>query len=325
VRLARKKTDRPEIAGDLPKLSGMLKERLIREAGSIVRAAERLNLSDNSLRVWLNRDKYPPAELRGILRFVGMGDDLTELQKQFSFETTNPKREPLFSERERAQSVNSLSGALVLMDERFGQLSRLSQRIGEDIGLLFGSMKKNDLFVFLSLTEIPYEMTATGWAASGGLIERALTEGAHFVYLYPSEDCINTLLRLGQSRIPARVEYQLAADAFVSDVRRSLEQNGNAAKVDLDTQVQMIECPLGSFLSGGHKYVIFKPSDGSPARALAKFPTGSQEQEFAMHLPLEQRTTQDLIKLVLSITARDARYNPITSLLKATRAIDQER
>lgn len=304
----------------LPDLSAALREALIKKAGSISRAATELSLSDNSLRVWLKRDKYPPAELRAILRFVGLKDDLQEISKQFGFKTTNPKRAPIYSKRERTQNIATLDRALTVMAERFEQFRRMNPEFGEDVKLLFGSMKRNDVFMLLSLDELPFEMTQLGWQQSGALVAKAVEEEAYFCYLHPSDAVIEYLRERQQTDILTPSEFRIKFDKFRNNVRALILDPEKATDTYLDAHLIHLECPMSSFLAAGHKYVLFKPRDGQ-VRALAKFPTGTLDREFPLHLLLDRRTTNEFASLVLAITEKSVSRTAVADLLNASNAV----
>jgi len=299
-----------------PKLGPALRDALVQKAGSLASAAETLGLSDSSLRVWLKRSRFPETELLELVRYAGLGQDLATLADGFEFTLTGRKRTPFSAEREIRKGTASLSRALSLMDSRVDQFGRLYRQFGEDVRLLFGSMGPGDLFVYLSLTEYPYEMAHSGWSESGRLIANAATNGARFVYLHPTDPVAETLRRIGIIAIPPTSEYLQRFETFRADVCALALESGSANRLaDIRARVIAVPSPDGAFLVPGHKYVLFKPSNG-PARALARFPTGSNEKQLALHLPLDQNTTDQFVSFVVAALAG---HSPaISELLRAS-------
>lgn len=305
-------------------LSGELGPALAKAAGSITRAAKRLNLSDNSVRVWLRRDSYPPGGLKQLLQLAGMPDDLKALAKDYKFTITKPKRVPTYGLRGTPKETGELQRALQLMDERIDQFGRLYDQFGEDVRSLFGSMGRKDLFVYVALTEYPFEMSTEGWAEAGALVAKALVKGAHFAYLYPSRETSIQFLKFEQTRIPSVEEFTMMFDLFRGSISNLIEKElRERNKVEeAMKRLSAFACPPGPFLLSGHKYVLLKPAQGA-AKALAKFPTGRGVQQFALHLPLDQATTHALRGFVRSVLRNSKDSGDFTALLDASDAEDQ--
>ncbi len=304
----------------IPSLSGALRQALIQQEGSLSKAAERLGLSDNSLRVWLKRNRYPETELGVLIRCARLGDDLAELRAKFGFELTQAKRSPLSKHLEIRKGAESLERALTLVDDRMEYFGRLHQQFGEDVRLLFGSMDRGDVFVYLSPTDFPFEMSSTGWGESGELIAAAIRKGAYFIYLHPSDGVADALRRLRLSGIPSSDEYEVKFQKFRAALRNLLHA-GTSLNDDfnLERQVIKIPCAHGVFLAPGHKYVLFKPRKGT-ARLLARLPTGSSERASPLHLPLDQDTTDHFASFVGAALEQLEGYSYLVALLDETNA-----
>lgn len=289
-------------------LSTELRRRLIQKAGSVARSSKTLNLVDNSVRVWMMRNKFPPTELKLMLRYVELPDNLEALSVSFAFELTSPKREPLTTSLQRGQSINTLDQALEFLDERVQHFERLEPFFTDDVQLLFRSMGADDLFVYLSLTEYPLETTPTGWIQVGAQVAKAVAEGACLCYLYPTEGAARQLSDCGIVGVPRESDFERC----VSDLRKNVA--ARIGKVDLGDAICSIPSPLSPFLVPRHKYVLFKPRDGR-LRALARFPTGSREKDVWLHVPLDQRTTDALANFVLAAASGTQNAGPVLRLL----------
>jgi len=271
--------------------------------------------------VWLKRSRFPETELIELVRYAGLGQDLSTLADPFEFELTGRKRTPFSAQREIRKGAASLGRALSLMDSRVDQFGRLYRQFGEDVRLLFGSMGRDDLFVYLSLTEYPYEMAHSGWSESGRLIANAATDGARFVYLYPTDAVADNVRKLGIIGIPPTSEYLQRFETFRSDVCALAIEGGSAHRLpDIRARIIAVPSPDGAFLVPGHKYVLFKPSNG-PSRALARFPAGSSEKQLALHLPLDQNTTDQFVSFVVAALAG----HPSPAISELLRASNVER
>ena len=303
------------LKSDKPLLSGELKKRLVDRMSSVSNAARQLGIAPSSVRGWLYRDHYPEIELLELLRASGLPTELSKLRELFQFKTTTPRKLPKSRPRD-IRPVDDLTEALALVDQRVEQFSRLYQQFNAEVGLLFDSMRNDDVFIYLSLTEHPIETGETGFQHAGPKIAQAIDHEAWLVYLFPTDRVGDSHRKLRLDHIPTAADFQQRYDDF----RERLSDLLPKSATKLEQRLLVYPCDLDAFMVPRHKYVLFKPSSAG-ARALARYPTGNASREIAIFQPLDQSTTEQLARyLTMALDSAKAPQRLIR-LLRSTHTL----
>jgi lambda repressor-like predicted transcriptional regulator len=291
--------------GEKPMISDVLKAELKKHGFTLARAAKTLRISPDSLRGWISRNRFPQEELLKLAKLGAMPTDLGTLQELYQYGVhTQPE---LTSSDPALQSVRDVLG---FMDQRVDDLRRFYRDFGHDVQLLFGALGQGDLFVYCALDKLPYEVDSVGWTVTGTRITEAVRRGAFLIYFYPSKEVVNVMKELQIRNVPDPREFKGALEAFKARIQKAT--NG-PSQDHINNHVFAIECQTYQFMVPGHKYVLFQPKPPAAARALARFPIGSDEKEMFLHLPLAEGITSQFLNFIIE-TLHRAKRDDLVSL-----------
>jgi transcriptional regulator with XRE-family HTH domain len=283
------------------KLSFALKEALTNRGISYRSAAKQLNVEEGTLRQWFNRNRFPPDVLGPLahLASITTGDDQS-LKEGYEFELSKSKRDPARSVPANlaAGDKSGLQQALQFLDDRFEALDpsgRLWEGFAHDVENVFGSMGEDDVFIYWAIDQPPFEMDEGGSSARRQ-VASAVHKGAYFLYIYPDEDTLATLIESGLKQLDLKSPVEKLFEQFKVFLANALADVDGG---DLDQSVEVINQRViklraagPAFASPNHRYVLFIPHGGKE-RGFARFPTGThlipKELQLSLHATATQR------------------------------------
>jgi transcriptional regulator with XRE-family HTH domain len=268
-------------------LSTAIKAAASSHGMTLAEFARELSVSENSFRSWVRRNTYPRNVLAKLAPLLN-ARSVDDLQSRYSLQpaalsrkTTQPELERRLDEATGlAETPGSLLDAFAILDRRIEVVFRNQAEFGQDVQRLFTRMDTDDLFVFCSLDEPPYEME-DGFAKVSPAVRTAIKRGAYFAYLYPSPTLLKSLSQW------VRVPHEESFPELFVNYQKNLAATGALRIEDVKEHVHKIpvECP--AFMTPQHRYVIFIPKlDRASYRVFARFPAGTRGNDRALHVPL---------------------------------------
>jgi len=158
-----------------PPLARELKLELKKHRYTFALVAKHLNISADSLRGWINRNRFPEEHLRGIAELARLPTDMNALANRYEFELQS---EPAAGFA--LPSEPKLSEALAVMDNRLDDLRKIYADFGHDVLMLFNALGPSDAFVYIALDELPYEVDGVGWNVTKEKVINAIRRGCLF-------------------------------------------------------------------------------------------------------------------------------------------------
>jgi hypothetical protein len=254
--------------------------------------ARELKFEPTTLRTWIQRNTYPPEALRKLAAFLELGDPIT-LHERYRFKAADPGKKTTAAEKERklTDEATLLIDGLFMLDQRIEVVSKTQTEFGEDVKRLIQLMGKDDLMVYCSLDEIPFEIFG-GSAKVTDSVRHAINIGAHLIYLYPDASVLKLLS--GAVKV-------LHPDTFASTFTRYIEDL-SSRMLSSDAVKKQVHCAAAAspaFMAPQHSYRLFQPaSDPSAYRVFARFPTGHRSKSLPLHMPLGFEASEQFYRYV---------------------------
>jgi hypothetical protein len=279
-----------------PRLNNRVKSYSQTRGVKIATIARQLNLQPTTLRTWVRRNQYPPEALHKLATFLDLGDPMT-LAERYMFRVTDPTKKTTAAEKERklTDEATLLIEGLFMLDQRIEVVSKTQTEFGEDVKRLIQLMGKDDLMVYCSLDEIPFEIFG-GWPKVNNSIRHAINIGAHLIYLYPDASVLKQL---------SGAVNVLHPDTFTSAFAKYLEDLSSddpSGMLSIDAVKKQVHCATvtnPAFMAPQHSYRLFQPaSDASVYRVLARFPTGHRSKNLPLHMPLGLDASEQFYRFV---------------------------
>lgn len=291
-------------------LAEELKKRLTERGYSVAAAARALGLSANSLRSWMRRNRYPADQLDPIAKFVDLPTQPAELSRSFRFEVA---REKLTYGRRLGKILDEeapgLDEVLELLNAQWTDSLPSHSVRSNEFRSLIRSLGQGDLYVHCSLDQIPYEMEASGLAAFGEDVARAVKRGAKFVYLHPDSDLVSRARESGIHHVILPKTLQEIRETFQKGV-------SNFSSLDRRTisgSIISIACNETFFFTPGLPFVLIRPHTevGHPAALFARHALRSGDVPF--HIPLNPSTTNAFLTFLAGVV--DSSQDPDIDVL----------
>lgn len=288
---------------ELPKLSESLRKALATKGYDAKMAANELGFDVLKVRQWLSKNRFPVEELRLLAQLASMPlpPSFDELEKFYRFELSRPKKGAAHvvppSTGAKGQKFN-LTQMVKFFDQRLEALDpsgRIYENFGQDVESVFGAMAENDVFVFWSVDQLPFEMRP-----ENGLIRReianALEKGAYFVYMHPSSDLLGELeTDSGISDLRSEGSFNKIFDEFKNELC-ALHRDARGAEERVASHVVKVRAAGPAFAAPTHRFVLFIPNNPeSGPRGFARFPTGNEVSSKELHLSLSPIVTGQLL------------------------------
>ncbi len=273
---------------------GAVLQKMLHERGiTLTRAAQDLGINPNSVRSWVSQNRFPEEELLRLAELAGLPPNIDSLQKKYEIKLTKSTRRTTFlSMRQRSLAkTDNLHHVFDAMDLKVEQLQKLYEDFGQDVQALFESMQKDDLFIYLSVNELPYE-----WSEQKliGCVSKAIKNKAHFIYICPDIEILDNLKDSGLTNVLDPGIFGRRLRLF----KESLKLAGRSAG-EIEAHVHTLGMKSIAFLAPEHKYVLFIPTDSvGTYRALARFPVGAKNRRRDLHLPLPDSVATQLYQVV---------------------------
>lgn len=304
----------------LGKLGDALRERLKAKRFTLARAAEGIGVNRNSLRSWVSKNRFPEADLLLIAEFAGLPADMNVLSREFEFQITNSTGRTTHRQARLAQMRGPLVApgymdvegrlleALDAMDMKAAALARVHENFTREVQNLFASMGKDDVFVYLAATELPYEWGEPSLTAD---IANAIAHGSHFVYVCLDGKIVSSLKRSGLSNVVDEETFDENFKLF----RQALLLTGVSEEQFSGSVHKILNASCPAFLAPKHKYVLFIPARQiSQRKALALFPVGARGTPYDLHVPLVDTVAQHFYQVIWSV-AQDQEDKTVAKLL----------
>lgn len=175
-------------------------------------------------------------------------------------------------------------------------------------------MHKDDVFVFWSVDQTPFEMLPENNLARRE-VATACRNGAYFIYMYPSAELLKDLKeKSGLHEMQSAASLEGAFDDFKEDLSTTLAKtfqeedgrelnrgpsgkNQEAAEGIVSEHVVRLRASGPAFASPNHRFVVFVPAGGR-ARGFARFPTGTGSRPNDLQLSLHARATGQFLAFV---------------------------
>jgi transcriptional regulator with XRE-family HTH domain len=304
----------------MSKLAQGLKDALLTAKGMSLRAAAKeINVEERNLRQWFSRNRFPAQSLMALARLASMPTDIDVLKQRYEFQLSKSKADPARSVLAdvSADGLSSLERALKNLDQRFEALDpsrRLFESFAHDVEGVFSSMSDDDVFIFWSVDQTPFEMLPENNLARRE-VAAAVEKGAFFIYMYPNAQLLKSLESdSGLREMHLVSPFERTFDDFKHDLSMILvrtkqdlgsPQLSDKALCELRKECERLIdqhviklCASGpAFSSPNHRFAVFVPNDGR-ARGYAQFPTGTSQTPNELQLSLHSRVTGQLLAFI---------------------------
>jgi hypothetical protein len=302
----------------LPDLSPLLKDALAARGYSLKMAAVQLGVTEANIRQWFSRNRFPREKLPPLAQLASMPAGVDELAKLYKFGLSSPKRDAVRivpANVGTEQQKFSLGQTVKFLDQRLEALDpsgQLYDNFGQDVESVFRAIGKDDVFVFWSIDQLPFEMLPenSGFRRE---VARGVLSGAYFVYLYPGADLLKDLEeKSGIGVLPAKDLFVKTFAKFVTALTLEDAFKSETAKEKVPQQVVKFPASGPAFASPSHRFALFFPSSHAGPRGFARFPTGNDKRSKELHLSLNSTVTGQLLDFVRK-SLRDAKDQEVPS------------
>ncbi|WP_082839042.1 helix-turn-helix domain-containing protein [Gemmata sp. SH-PL17] len=258
--------------------------------------AKSVGVPENTLRTWLKRNAFPDQVLMALAKHFGREPNMVKLKEDYNFTLVRTGDATRLNHPPQPEHApKTLEDSLEYHDQRGEQLvHRLDTNFSWHIDTLFRSMHEKDLFVLYCWDDVPYEFGVSVWATFGRLIAEAAARGAYFVYLWPNIELYDFLRKAG-FRPQHPEEFQRGFTAFQNAIGAIQEKSGPK-----NSSRNIIGIPHAEFgyTDPFTKYCVYRSANGgrgSPCRAFAHYPTGSNAVDFPINMTLGEKATTALV------------------------------
>ena len=294
-----------------PLLAEDLKRRFKERGYSVAAGARALGLSENSLRSWMRRNRYPVEQLEVIAKFLDLPTELAELARSFRFEVA---REKLTYGRRLGKVLDDecpgLDEVLELLSTQWTDSVPSHSVRNNELRSLIRSLGDGDLYVHCSFDQIPYEMEASSLAAFGEDVARAVQRGAKFVYLHVGSDLVSRARESGIHHVVLPETFYEICETF----QKRVSGFGSLDRKAISRSIISIACNESLFFTPGLPFVLIKPHAdvGHPATLFVRH--GLRSGDMPFHVPLNPSTTNAFLTFLAGVVDA-SQYSVIDVLL----------
>jgi transcriptional regulator with XRE-family HTH domain len=243
-------------------ISDAIRKILSEKGLTVGTLAELTDVKSSTVRNWIQRNRYPREHLRLIAQEIGLEGDIENPGLEYEFEWLDITRSSIV-QIDNCWNVDKFWNAVE--EIRQGKIS-----FNDAVRNLFSAMGPNDEFYYISLTEVPFEMSGdTCYTLKKELHEivaKANSKGALFKYILPGAKAVEQAKEQGY--IPRkfvcldREVVEFSFDSFKKEIeviQKCLPETeyGSSPEKYLD-KISLHFVDLSCFLIPFHKIVLFK-------------------------------------------------------------------
>jgi hypothetical protein len=215
------------------------------------------DLDHDAFRTQLARNHFSPVTLKAIAQLLNK--PVEQLKSEYNFSET------------RSKFAGSIS-ALTSTERKLARSLRIaSHQISSYLEQLYMGLGKGDLAVIFALNEPPLETIRTEWTVIGKSLTTAVTSGATFVYVRPTQivyrNFFQAMPTAWRGPSPSEQHSLLLSYLLASGVSRA----------DVDERVLLMELDWCPFWCVGMRFGYYALGDLKGAREdglFARFPYG---------------------------------------------------